>query len=47
MLKVVSRVIRHQGGIIDVVLVLLLLTWNSFTPFYSVSIVDFEHLQAI
>ena len=31
--------------VIDVALVFLLLTLNIFTPFSSVSIVDFEHVN--
>ena len=36
---------NHQGDINDVVLMFLLLTLNVFTPFSSVSIVNFEHVN--
>ena len=35
---------KHQGDVIDVVLVFPLLTFNIFHPFPTVSIVDFEHV---
>ena len=38
--------VRHQNDAIGVVLVSLLLTLNYFTPCSSVSIVNFEQLNA-
>ena len=39
---------KHQNNVIDVVLMFLLLTiWTYFTPFCSVSIVNFEEVDVI
>ena len=44
MFKVNNKITRTTSHVNDVVLVFLLLTLNIFTPFSSISMVDFEQV---